>query len=516
VVTILDGHPKKQPGWDVYDTGKAGGHFVKNPDGTLYEGPVWPANAKENPGPSVFPDFSRPETRDWWGGLYRRLTDAGVAGIWNDMNEPSVFDGPGKTMPLDSVHRIEEPGFAPRAATHAEIHNILGMENQRATYDGLLKLRPDERPFVLTRATYAGGQRYGFTWTGDNSATWNHLRLGTQMLLNLGLSGVSFVGDDIGGFNGSPQPDLLTKWIEVGAFNPLFRDHSTKGSLPQEVWVHGPQQEAIRRRYIEVRYRLMPYIYTLAEEASRTGIPLVRPIFLEFPEIMAPDAPGFDGLDSEFLLGPDLLVAPPQFPEMLDDYTVSYPSGPWFDLWTGKKVPPRPMLPSFVDAVKAGADAKLPEPQRIHPTLETLPVFVRGGSILPLQPLVQSTDETPNGPLELRVYPGPQCNGSLYLDDGHTFRYQKGEFLRQSFSCQADGSSVLVKFAARQGSYTPWWKTIEVVVYDWPSAQADARIAKSSKPLKTTYDASSRALHISISDVPGEAELRVGAQASSN
>jgi len=201
---------------------------------------------------------------------------------------------------------------------------------------------------------------------------------------------------------------------------------------------------------------------------------------------------------------------------MLDDYTVSYPSGPWFDLWTGKKVPPRPTLPSFVDAVKAGADAKLPEPQRIHPTLETLPVFVRGGSILPLQPLVQSTDETPNGPLELRVYPGPQCNGSLYLDDGHTFRYQKGEFLRQSFSCQADGSSVLVKFAARQGSYTPWWKTIEVVVYDWPSAQADARIVKASKPLKTTYDASSRALHISISDVPGETELRVVAQASSN
>jgi alpha-glucosidase len=511
LVTITDLHIAHvaNENYMPYETGHAGDHFVKNPDGSEFVGIVWP-------GAAVFPDFTRSKTRDWWGGLYKEFAQDGVAGFWNDMNEPSVFDGPGKTMPLDSVHRIEEPGFAPRTATHAEIHNILGMENQCATYDGLLKLRPDERPFVLTRATYAGGQRYGFTWTGDNSATWNHLRLGTQMLLNLGLSGVSFVGDDIGGFNGSPQPDLLTKWIEVGAFNPLFRDHTTKGSLPQEVWVHGPQQEAIRRRYIEVRYRLLPYIYTLAEEASRTGIPLVRPVFLEFPEIMAPDAPGFDGLDSEFLLGPDLLVAPPQFPEMLDDYIVSYPNGPWFDLWTGKKVPPRPALPSFVDAVKAGVDAKFPEPQRIHPTLETLPVYVRGGSILPLQPLVQSTDETPNGPLELRVYPGPQCNGSLYLDDGHTFRYQKGEFLRQSFSCESDGSAVLVKFASRQGNYAPWWKTIEVVVYDWPSAQADARIAKSSKPLKTTYDASSRALHISISDVPGEAELRVGAQASSN
>ena len=138
------------------------------------------------------------------------------------MNEPAVFDGPGKTMPLDNIHRIEEPGFATRTATHAEIHNIVGLENARATYEGLLKLRPDERPFVLTRATFAGGQRYGFTWTGDNSATWNHLRLATQQLLNLGISGISFVGDDIGGFNGSPPPDLLTRWIEIGAFNPLY------------------------------------------------------------------------------------------------------------------------------------------------------------------------------------------------------------------------------------------------------------------------------------------------------
>ena len=172
---------------------------------------------------------------------------------------------------------------------------------------------PDERPFVLTRATFAGGQRYGFTWTGDNSATWNHLRLATQQLLNLGLSGISFVGADIGGFNGSPEPDLLTRWIEIGAFNPLFRDHTTKGSLMQEVWVHGPEHEAIRRRYIETRYRLMPYIYSLAEESSRTGLPMVRPIFLEFPEVFTPPSNGFGNLDTEFLLGPSLLVAPQPF-----------------------------------------------------------------------------------------------------------------------------------------------------------------------------------------------------------
>ena len=155
---------------------------------------------------------------------------------------------------------------------------------------------------MLTRATFAGGQRYGFTWTGDNSSTWNHVRLATQQLLNLGLSGISFVGDDIGGFNASPPPDLLTRWIEIGAFNPLFRDHTTKGSLMQEVWVHGPEHEAIRRRYIETRYRLLPYIYTLAEESTRTGIPMMRPIFLEFPEIFTPPSNGFGNLDTEFLL----------------------------------------------------------------------------------------------------------------------------------------------------------------------------------------------------------------------
>ena len=283
-----------------------------------YVGIVWP-------GPAVFPDFTRAQTRDWWGGLYKEFVQDGVAGFWNDMNEPAVFDGPGKTMPLDNIHRIEEPGFATRTATHSEIHNIVGLENARATYEGLLKLRPDERPFVLTRATFAGGQRYGFTWTGDNSATWNHLRLATQQLLNLGLSGISFVGDDIGGFNGSPPPDLLTRWIEVGAFNPMFRDHTTKGSLMQEVWVHGPEQEAIRRRYIETRYRLLPYIYTLAEESSRTGLPMVRPIFLEFPEVFTPPSNGFGNLDTEFLLGPSLLVAPQPFAETMDNYVVSFP-----------------------------------------------------------------------------------------------------------------------------------------------------------------------------------------------
>jgi len=505
LVLITDLHIARAPnqGYAPYDTGEAGNNFVKKADGSEFVGIVWP-------GPAVFPDFTRARTRDWWGGLYKEFAQNGVAGFWNDMNEPAVFDGPGKTMPLDNIHRIEEPGFASRTATHSEIHNIVGLENARATYEGLLKLRPNERPFVLTRATFAGGQRYGFTWTGDNSSTWNHLRLATQQLLNLGLSGISFVGDDIGGFNGSPPPDLLTRWIEVGAFNPMFRDHTTKGSLMQEVWVHGPEQEAIRRRYIETRYRLMPYIYTLADESTHTGLPMMRPIFLEFPEVFTPRSNGFGNLDTEFLLGPSLLVAPQPFAETLDDYVVSFPKGQWYDFWTGLKISAPVPEPTIVDIANAGPGAVFPAPAKIRPVLDRLPVYVRGGSIVPLQPLIQSTDETPNGPLELRVYPGQPCTGSLYLDDGHTLNYQRGEFLRQSFTCQSDGNSLRVSFGARQGTYAPWWKTVEVVVYDWPSAPADAKLSNGTSPVSTSYDPRTRALHVVIPDISGEADLRIG------
>ena len=489
-------------GYAPYDSGHAGDHFVKKPDGSEFVGVVWP-------GPAVFPDFTRAQTREWWGSLYQEFVKDGVAGFWNDMNEPSVFDGPDKTMPLDTVHRIEEPGFTTRTATHSEIHNIVGLENARATYEGLLKLRPDERPFVLTRATYAGGQRYGFTWTGDNAATWNHLRLATQMVLNLGISGIPFVGADVGGFNGSPSSELLTRWVELAAFSPFYRDHSEKGSLPHELWVNRPEQETIRRRYVETRYRLLPYIYSLADETSRTGLPMMRPIFLEFPEIFAPSAPGFEHWDTAFLLGPSLLVAPQPFGEKMDDYVVSFPKGAWFDFWTGEKMPASGAAPPIADVVTAKPGAKFPALFTVHPKLDTMPVYVRGGSVLPMQPLIQNTDETPVGPLELRVYPGSVCKGTVYLDDGHTFAYQHDKFLRQDFTCDADAKSVRLHFHPRQGSYTPWWKFVEVVVYDWPSARAEAKVSGSTYPLKTTYDPKQHALHVTLNDQAGEAELSV-------
>jgi hypothetical protein len=321
-ILIADLHIADAPNqnYSPYDTGIATDQYVKEngPNGMQnYVGPVWP-------GPSVFPDFTRQQTRRWFGSLYKDF----VAGFWDDMNEPAVFTYPTKTMPNDVVHRIDEPadeGFAPRTALHPEIHNIYGMENSRATQEGLLTLRPNLRPFVLTRASYAGGQRYAATWTGDNLSTWNHLRQTTPQLLNLGLSGFSMSGADVGGYGGSPSPDLLTKWLMLAAFQPIDRDHAAKGTRPHEPWVDGPAQEDIRRRYINQRYLLMPYLYTTAEETSPTGIPIIRPLFLEYPHATADNHPLDDDAPGEFFFGPSILVAESPLPDDIAPYEVHLP-----------------------------------------------------------------------------------------------------------------------------------------------------------------------------------------------
>lgn len=484
VVAITDLHIAKLPeaGYAPYDSGVAGNHFVKNADGSTYVGTVWP-------GPSVFPEFTRPKTREWWGTLYKNFLAEGIAGFWNDMNEPSVFQTENLTMPDTVQHRIEEPGFQARKATHLEIHNVYGMENSRATYEGLLKLNPDLRPFVLTRATYAGGQRYAFTWTGDNTSSWNQLRMTTPMLLNLGLSGFGVAGADVGGFIGTPSPELLTRWTELATFQPIDRNHTNKGSGDKEVWVHGPTQEAIRRRYIEERYRLLPYLYTAAEELSRTGIPIVRPVFLEFPEATKNANPFDLEASNEFLFGPDLLVAPPPFPEQPDAYPLKLPPGIWYDYWTGTKVQgPR----QKEEPIQASL--------QIRPELDTLPVYVREGTILPLQPLIQSTEETPQGELTLRVYPGAPCHGSFYLDDGKTLAYKRGEMLRMEFSCTEGPSGIAVHIGEHQGQYPAWWKQIHLEVYGWEGKAGTVAVGKIDGPVSRLDDKR----HMLSVDVPDD------------
>ena len=487
-VLIADMHVPVQPDgtYAPYDSGRTGGHFLYNPDGSLYVGPVWP-------GPCVFPDFTRAGVRTWWGGLHQAFCDAGAAGFWDDMNEPSVFDTPTRTIPLDVESRIDEPGFAPRVATQAEIHNVYGMLNVRATHDGLLRLRPDQRPFVMTRAAFAGTQRYAVTWTGDNSSTWAHLRLSTPMLLGLGLSGMPFCGVDLGGFVGTPSPELLTRWLQLGMFNPLSRDHTDKDTPPQEPWVHGRRHEAIRREAIEARYRLLPYVYTVAEEAARDGIPMMRPMFLEFP-----DAGGRWTLDhaspTQFMWGPDLLVAPPPHGEQPSPYPVLLPPGDWYDYWTGLRVADAQEAVITVEGrARARTEADGPGPDLrllpVTPALEVLPVFVRAGAIIPRQPLVQSTEQVPDGPLRLHVYSGPDCRGTLYADDGTSFAYRGGGFLRCVFRCEETADGLLLREAERLGTFQPWWREVEVVVHeveapDSPDWQADP-VARTATALVT-------------------------------
>jgi alpha-glucosidase len=467
VVAITDLHIAHLPNqkYAPYDSGTAGGHFLKNPDGTQYIGPVWP-------GPSVFPDFTQQQTRAWWGALYTNFRDMGIDGFWNDMSEPSVFNSL-KTMPCSVIHRIDERGFAPRTATHCEIHNVYGMENSRATFDGLLALEPDTRPFVLTRASYAGGQRYAATWTGDNSATWNHLRLTTSMLKNLGLSGFSLAGADVGGYAGTPSPELLTKWIEIAAFQPIDRDHAEKGTGDHEVWANGPEQERIRRHFIEERYKLLPYLYTITEEDTHTGLPLLRPVFLEYPDA-APDHHPLDvdlATSGEFMVGPDLLVAAAPFLEKVDDYDATLPTTSWYDFWTGEQVG-QGHTRSISDDLQSDVPKQPNLPSvRIHPELATLPVFVRPGAILPIAPLVQSTADTPEGPLTLRVFPGPNCEGHLYQDDGVTFAYKRGNFLRMTFTCDASHTDghLTIHIGKHEGTYPAWWHQIAVQVNGRPN-----------------------------------------------
>jgi alpha-glucosidase len=478
VVAISDLHIADLPNqhYAPFNTGVAGNEFVKNPDGSIYVGRVWP-------GPSVFPDFTRQQTRDWWGS--KDFVHDGIDGFWNDMDEPSVFNAQ-KTMPNDVVHRIEEPGFAPRTASHREIHNVYGLENSRATFDGMLTLRPEERPFVLTRASYAGGQRYAATWTGDDSATWNHLRLSTSMLKNLGLSGFSLAGADVGGYAGTPSSELLTKWLEVGAFQPIDRDHAEEGTGDHEPWANGSEQEAIRRHFIETRYKLLPYFYTAMEENTRTGLPLLRPLFLEFPDA-APDRHPVDvdvETSGEFMVGPDLLVAAPALFDRVDDYDARLPSRGWYDFWTGKLVESsQGKVLSSDQQPDADAGPALPA-VHIHPELATLPVFVRPGSILPVEPLVQSTDEKPQGPLSLRVFPGPECRGSLYQDDGRSFAYRQGVFLRMEFNCTVSAGVISLHIGRHEGSYPAWWTCVSVQIYGLPTTPSSVRLSGASLSFK--------------------------------
>ncbi|MCU0550722.1 MAG: DUF4968 domain-containing protein [Leptolyngbya sp. Prado105] len=388
-VTIVDPGVKYEPDghYAPYHEGLEKDCFVRNADGSLVHGYVWPDKA-------VFPDFLRAEVRQWWGEWQHTLTDVGVEGIWNDMNEPALMDRPFGDEGVHIPFPMDAPqGNPEEAGTHAETHNLYGYNMARASFEGLNQLR-NQRSFVLTRSGFAGIQRWSAVWTGDNQSLWEHLEMSLPMLMNLGLSGVGFVGADIGGFAGNATAELFARWMQVGMLYPLMRGHSSMTTAQHEPWVFGERVEAICREYIELRYQLLPYLYTLFWQASQTGAPILRPLLYEYP-----NDPKTYHLHDQVLLGANLMAAPVYRPGV--EYRAVYlPEGIWFDWWTGEQYQGNQHILA-------------------HAPLERMPMYAKAGAIIPMQPVMQYVDEHPIDQLRVRIYPG-SGEFTLYEDDGRS------------------------------------------------------------------------------------------------
>lgn len=369
---IIDAGVQQKRGYRVYDEGMSQGRFCTLPNGRVMRGVVWP-------GWAVFPDFTDPETRDWWGEQYRALLAEGAYGFWHDMNEPTTFSLAGEDWPpLGTRHAMEG-----RGGSHLEARNVYGLLMARAAYEGLRRLRPDRRPWLFSRSGWAGLQRYAWAWTGDTVSTWPMLRQTVITILGLSLSGVGFAGPDIGGYHGEPSPELYVRWFELASFLPLFRTHCSFDDPPREPWEAARGLIDAVRAHLRLRQRLMPYLYTTAWQATQTGRPPVRPLFWEDE-----CDPRLALVDDAFFLGDDLLVAP-----VLDEgaraRTVPLPSGVWYPL-------------DGDEPVEGGQDVEVPAP------VDHTPAFVRAGTIMPM-------DE--DGDLTLHVYGAP-ARGVLYQDAG--------------------------------------------------------------------------------------------------
>ncbi|HEX5966639.1 MAG TPA: TIM-barrel domain-containing protein [Pyrinomonadaceae bacterium] len=436
VVTIVDPGIKHQPnekGYLVYDQGLEKNYFQRRRNGDLFVPRVWP-------GDSVFVDYTLPEARRWWGDLHSFYIANGIAGIWNDMNEPSDFvDQTGKNQ-LDVVSHDEG-----EKTTHAKNRNTFALLMSRATYEGLERLQPALRPYVITRAAYAGIQRYATMWTGDTNSTWEALALNIPMFATLGLSGEPFVGSDVGGFIGRGNGELLVRSYQVSFLAPFCRNHKVIDGYDQEPWRFGKTYGDVIRKYLKLRYALMPFLYTTLEEAHRTGVPLFRPLMLNYQN----DSSTYN-LDDQFMVGEDLLVAPIVKPDVTRRL-VYLPEGTWYDYWTNKK---------YAGGTMISVDAPL----------DVVPMFVRGGAMIPTVPPQNYIDETRNDQVTFNIYPDDKgaASAQLYEDDGLSPAYKRGEFRRTKVSVRRGQRGHIVSISAAEGSYKPGPRRFIFVVRSSP------------------------------------------------
>ncbi len=463
---ILDPGIKTEAGYPVYEDGLKKDVFIKSAGGkSNFKGEVWP-------GMCVFPDFTNPVTRQWWGEHLKVLADAGVRGFWNDMNEPALWT---KMFDPYSLHNYDG-----HPSIHLRAHNVYGMQMARSSYEGAVKAL-GERPFVLTRAGFSGVQRFSAVWTGDNVSSDAHMILGVRLLNNLGLAGIPFCGMDIGGFTGQPDQSekLYARFITLGAFMPFDRIHASKDTRSHEPWAFGEWVEDVARKYTGIRYKLLPYIYSAFYEASETGIPVQRSLALDYSfdnEVYDPD------YENEYFFGPSILVAPVISSH---DFTkIYFPSNGFFDFYDDTFYPEKGEY--IVEATNSNPSSKLP-------------VFVKAGSIIPMHKIIQSTGEDPGDTLFLHLYKGSgQTIYTFYEDDGISFDYRDGKYYKRQI--RFNGNDGRLTLEPAEGTFPSRYRTIKLVFHGYPSIPSSIAIGYASRkgqPLVNNLD-------LSVSNDQGE------------
>lgn len=408
VITMVDPGIKSEENYSIYEEAVANNYVLQKKNGNNFQGIVWP-------GRCVFPDFFNPAVKSWWGNLYQEFVNFGVDGFWNDMNEPTVFSLRG-TIPDDICHNVEG-----KPVEHQLVHNLYGQKMAQASYDGIKSINGNRRFFLLSRAAYLGSQKFGWIWTGDNKSSWDHLKASIPKILNSGLSGHFASGADIGGFREIPSPELFARWLILGTFYPFMRNHTIKFSDDQEPWTFGEKVTAIAQKFIKLRYKLLPYTYTYFRTGCSTGIPLMRPMWMEFPE----DENTYDQsvVNTQFMFGSDLLVAP-----ILEKgetrRSVYLPEGKWFDYFSKAE---------YVGGQSIEFVAELDE----------IILLVKNNSIIPVYHEVgNNVSETIQGGIDLVSF-GNNPTGILYNDDGITWNYTEGEY--GLYQINPDKSLILIE-----------------------------------------------------------------------
>ena len=450
-VTIIDPGVKKDPEYKLYQEGMENDYFCKYLDGKVFIDKVWPGNC-------AFPDFTQAKVRNWWSGLQKDFVELGVKGIWNDMNEPAVFNEE-DTMDLAVMHQNDGD-----SGTHRRFHNLYGLLEDQATYKGLKESLDNERPFVLTRAGFAGIQRYSAVWTGDNRSFWDNLKLAMPMLMNMGMSGISFCGTDVGGFTGNSNGELLCRWTQLGAFSPFFRNHCEVRAISQEPWSFGKKYEKIIKKYIELRYKFITHLYNLFYQASKTGIPVMRPLIMEFAEDEE-----CQNLSDQFMIGDSIMIAPVYQPDK-DKRMLYLPEGKWFDFWTKEIYHGKKHI--IIDA-----------------PLATMPILIKAGSIVPLNEKLNYIGEKEIESLELNIFLSEINNSGsyeLYDDDGISYDYQNGIYNITKFDYKYTDNQIIFKINSIQDNYQQEFKDYRLIFNNLTQEPLNIEV-DSSKLTKFNY-----------------------------